>query len=117
MQAAQNPQACIQEVEVYCYEKNLWKQVPIKQPSNFVPFYMSLAVQISEHEIMIFGGKLASQKKLQAIDVHTKSCYIFNTEESTFKDGPPLKNPSSFTTQTVSHSNCLYVIGTDDHLH
>jgi hypothetical protein len=72
---------------------------------------MSLAHQISEQEILIFGGKSA---KTQLV---SKESYIYNIESGEFIDGPPLRNPSSFMNSIISWKNNLYVFGNDVYIH
>jgi hypothetical protein len=46
-------------IEVYDIKRNVWQEIPTNQvdKSRWVPAYMSLAYQITDKEIMIFGGK------------------------------------------------------------
>ena len=71
---------------------------------------MSLAHQISENEIMVFGGKAKN-------NVVTKQAYVFNTETYTIKEGPHLRNPSSFMNTLVSYDDHFYVFGNDVYIH
>lgn len=51
-------------IEVYDIKKNVWQEIttttnPQYDKSKWVPAYMSAAYQITDKEIMIFGGKSA----------------------------------------------------------
>lgn len=72
---------------------------------------MGLAHQITENEIMIFGGKSA---KTQMV---SRESYIYNVETGEFRDGPPLRNPSSFMNSVICYDNHLYVYGNDVYIH
>lgn len=78
---------------------------------NWTPGYMSLGHQISETEILIFGGK---SKKTNVV---TKDSFIYDTEKGEFKEGPALRNPSSFMNTLVVHDNHFYVFGNDVYIH
>jgi N-acetylneuraminic acid mutarotase len=53
--------AIVDTVECYDISKNVWQEVqgPGIDKSQWVPGYMSLAYQITDNEIVIFGGKSA----------------------------------------------------------
>lgn len=44
-------------IEVFHIDDNIWFEVDYADKSNWIPCYMSLSYQISENEILIFGGK------------------------------------------------------------
>ena len=48
-------------IEVFDIKRNSWQEIPssICDKTKWIPGYMSLAYQITEKEIMIFGGKSA----------------------------------------------------------
>lgn len=98
-------------IEVYNIATDEWKEVDYAVKDTWIPCYMSLAHQITENEILVFGGKSA---KTQLV---SKESYIFNIETGEFKDGPPLRNPSSFMNAIVSWKDHLYVFGNDVYIH
>ncbi len=98
-------------IECYNIATDEWKEIEYSQKDNWIPCYMSLAHQISENEILIFGGKSA---KTQLV---SKESYIYNIEDGEFIDGPPLRNPSSFMNSIISWKNNLYVFGNDVYIH
>ena len=105
-------QQIIPQIEIYSTEFDRWEIMPpCSNQSFFTPSYMSLAMQISETEIMIFGGK---SKKTNLV---TKNSYILNTERGFFIEGPPLRNPSSFMNVPVTHKDNFYVFGNDVYIH
>lgn len=98
-------------IECYSVDKDIWRKVDYAQKENWIPCYMSLAHQISESEILVFGGKSA---KTQLV---SRESYVFNVETGEFKDGPPLRNPSSFMNAIICHEDHLYVFGNDVYIH
>jgi hypothetical protein len=98
-------------IEVYSIRDDEWRELDFAVKDNWIPCYMSLAYQISEEEILIFGGK---SQKTQLVCNET---YIFNVESGTFRDGPPLRNPSSFMNSIISWKDHLYVFGNDVFIH
>ncbi len=49
----------IDSIEVYNIKMNQWKYAPYDRSSNWVPTYLAAAFQVSEREVLIFGGKAA----------------------------------------------------------
>ena len=51
----------VDTIEVYDIKRNVWQEIktPLVDKTNWVPSYMGLAHQITDKEIMIFGGKSA----------------------------------------------------------
>lgn len=51
----------VDTIECYDISRNIWQEIPtpIVDKSKWVPAYMGLAYQITDNEIMIFGGKSA----------------------------------------------------------
>uniref|UniRef100_A0A7S3P022 Attractin/MKLN-like beta-propeller domain-containing protein n=1 Tax=Euplotes crassus TaxID=5936 RepID=A0A7S3P022_EUPCR len=98
-------------IECYNIATDEWKEVEFQQKDNWIPCYMSLAHQISENEIIVFGGKSG---KTQLV---SKESYIYNIETGEFIDGPPLRNPSSFMNSIISWKDNLYVFGNDVYIH
>ena len=45
-------------IECYSISKNIWQEINCDK-TNWIQGYMSLAYQITDNEIMIFGGKSA----------------------------------------------------------
>jgi hypothetical protein len=45
-------------IEVYDISRNVWKELPVDK-SKWVASYMGNAYQITDNEIIIFGGKSA----------------------------------------------------------
>jgi hypothetical protein len=72
---------------------------------------MSLAYQISDSEIMVFGGKSSMTNLI------TKSAFIYDIQTGKFKDTLPLGNPSSFMNTPLVFDRTLYVYGNDIHIH
>jgi len=98
-------------IECYNIATDEWKEVEYQQRDSWIPCYMSLAHQISENEILVFGGK-SGQTQLVS-----KESYIYNIETGEFIDGPPLRNPSSFMNSIISWKDNLYVFGNDVYIH
>ncbi len=48
-------------IEVYDIKRNAWQEIPasVCDKTKWIPAYMSNAYQITDKEIMIFGGKSA----------------------------------------------------------
>ena len=46
-------------IECYDISKNVWQEItsPLIDKSEWIPGYMSLSYQITDNEILIFGGK------------------------------------------------------------
>lgn len=98
-------------IEIYNIAKDEWLEIDYAAKDNWIPCYMSLAHQITENEILVFGGKSA---KTQLV---SKESYIYDIETGEFKDGPPLRNPSSFMNSIISWKDHLYVFGNDVYIH
>jgi hypothetical protein len=98
-------------IECYSIENDIWRKIEYATKDNWIPCYMGLAHQVTENEIMIFGGKSA---KTQLV---SRESYIYDIETGEFKDGPPLRNPSSFMNSVICHDNHLYVFGNDVYIH
>lgn len=98
-------------IEIYKIATDEWREIDYAVNDNWIPCYMSLAHQIAENEILVFGGKSA---KTQLV---SKETYIFNVDTGEFKDGPPLRNPSSFMNAIISWNDNLYVFGNDVYIH
>lgn len=105
-------QQIIPEIEVYSVNSDKWMLLPIdisQMNLGWIPGYMALAHQITESEIIVFGGK--------SLNVVTKEAYVFNTETFSFSKGPALRNPSSFMNFLVTHGTHFYAFGNDNYIH
>jgi len=58
--------------------------------TKWVPAYMSAAYQITDKEIMIFGGKSALTFQI------FNGCFVFDIEKMVINEKGSLINPSSF---------------------
>ena len=98
-------------IECYSIKNDLWRKIEYASKDSWIPCYMGLAHQITENEIMIFGGKSA---KTQLV---SRESYIYDTSTGEFRDGPPLRNPSSFMNSVCCYEDYLYVFGNDVYIH
>lgn len=79
--------------------------------SNWMPSYMGLAHQITEKEIMIFGGKSAVMFQI------FNGCYVFDVEKMCMREHGSLVNPCSFMNTPLVFDGSLYAYGNDVYVH
>jgi hypothetical protein len=72
---------------------------------------MGLAYQITENEILIFGGKSALTFQI------FNGCFVFDVEKMQIKERGSLVNPCSFMNTPLVFNRCLYAYGNDVFVH
>jgi N-acetylneuraminic acid mutarotase len=100
-------------IEVYDIQRNVWQEIkaPLADKTKWVPGYMSLAHQINDNEIMIFGGKSAITFQI------FNGCFVFDVEKMVVKERGCLINPCSFMNTPLVFEGCLYAFGNDIYIH
>mmetsp|Transcript_13120 Transcript_13120/g.18033 ORF Transcript_13120/g.18033 Transcript_13120/m.18033 type:complete len:90 (+) Transcript_13120:1493-1762(+) len=72
---------------------------------------MGLAYQITDNEIMIFGGKSAITFQI------FNGCFVFDIEKMVVKERGSLVNPCSFMNTPLVFNNNMYAFGNDIYVH
>ena len=72
---------------------------------------MGLAYQITENEILIFGGKSALTFQI------FNGCFVFDVEQMQIKERGSLVNPCSFMNTPLVFNRSLYAYGNDIFVH
>mmetsp|Transcript_5548 Transcript_5548/g.9486 ORF Transcript_5548/g.9486 Transcript_5548/m.9486 type:complete len:507 (+) Transcript_5548:963-2483(+) len=101
-------------VECYDISKNVWQEIDIRSSggsAQYVPGYMSNAYQITDNEIIIFGGKSALTQQV------FNGCFVFDVEKLEIKERGKLLNPSSFMNTPLVFNGSLYAFGNDMFIH
>jgi hypothetical protein len=93
--------------------KNVWQEIPTQlvDKTKWVPAYMGLAYQITENEILIFGGKSALTFQI------FNGCFVFDVESMQIKERGSLVNPCSFMNTPLVFNRSLYAYGNDIYVH
>jgi hypothetical protein len=79
--------------------------------TKWVPAYMGLAYQITDNEIIVFGGKSAITFQI------FNGCFVFDVEKMEIKERGSLVNPCSFMNTPLVFNNNLYAYGNDVYVH
>jgi hypothetical protein len=100
-------------IEVYDIKRNAWQVIPAEgcDKSKWIPGYMSNAYQITDKEIMIFGGK--SGLTFQIFD----GVFVIDLERMQIKERGSLVNPCSFMNTPLVFNHTLYAYGNDVYIH
>jgi len=108
-----NQTQIVHVVEIYDIKRNVWMDLTrqIADMAQWVPAYMSNCYQVTENEIIIFGGKSKITNQI------FNGSFIFNLETMTIKEKGSLVNPSSFMNTPIVYQNCLYAFGNDIYIH
>ena len=72
---------------------------------------MGLAYQITDNEIIVFGGKSAITFQI------FNGCFVFDVEKMEIKERGSLVNPCSFMNTPLVFNNNLYAYGNDVYVH
>jgi hypothetical protein len=72
---------------------------------------MSLAYQITENEVIIFGGKSAVNNQV------FNGVYVFDVESQKISERGKLVNPCSFMNTPLVFEGNLYAFGNDNYIH
>ena len=72
---------------------------------------MSLAYQITDNEILIFGGKSALTFQI------FNGCFVFDVEKMEIREKGKLVNPCSFMNTPLVFGGNLYAFGNDIYIH
>ena len=72
---------------------------------------MSLAYQVTDNEIIIFGGKSALTDQI------FNGCFVFDVEKQEIREKGKLMNPCSFMNTPLVFGGHLYAFGNDNYIH
>lgn len=100
-------------IEVYDIKRNVWQEIPthLVDKTKWVPSYMGLAYQITDNEIMLFGGKSAITFQI------FNGVFVFDIEKMAISERGSLVNPCSFMNLPLVFNNNLYAYGNDIYIH
>lgn len=103
----------VDTIEVYDIKRDVWQEIatPLVDKSKWVASYMGLAYQITDNEIMIFGGKSAITFQI------FNGCFVFDIEKMVVKERGSLVNPCSFMNTPLVFNNNMYAFGNDIYVH
>lgn len=103
----------VDTIEVYDISRNVWQEIDGSQAdkTTWVPAYMGLAYQITDNEILLFGGKSAITFQI------FNGCFVFDVEKMEIKERGSLINPCSFMNTPLVFNNNLYAYGNDVYVH
>jgi len=103
----------VDAIEVYDITRNVWQEIqtPFVNKVQWVPSYMGLAYQITDNEIILFGGKSAITFQI------FNGCFVFDVEKMEIKERGSLVNPCSFMNTPLVFNNNLYAYGNDIFVH
>ena len=103
----------VNTIECYNIEKNVWQELNSEQvdKDKWIQGYMSLAYQITDKEIIIFGGKSAITAQI------FNACFVFDLEEMEIREKGKLVNPCSFMNTPLVFGGNLYAFGNDIYIH
>jgi len=103
----------VDTIECYDISKNVWQEIktPQVEKSDWIPGYMSLAYQITDHEILIFGGKSALSFQI------FNGCFVFDVNKMLIREKGKLANPCSFMNTPLVFGGNLYAFGNDIYIH
>jgi len=103
----------VDTIEVYDISRNVWQEVaaPRVDKSTWVPSYMGLAHQITDNEILLFGGKSAATFHI------FNGCFVFDVEKMEIRERGSLVNPCSFMNTPLVFNHCLFAYGNDIYVH
>lgn len=98
---------------MYDIKRDVWQEIatPLVDKSKWVASYMGLAYQITDNEIMIFGGKSAITFQI------FNGCFVFDIEKMVVKERGSLVNPCSFMNTPLVFNNNMYAFGNDIYVH
>ena len=103
----------VDTIEVYDISRNVWQEIENSyiDKTKWVPAYMGLAYQITDNEIILFGGKSAITFQI------FNGCFVFDVEKMEIKEQGSLVNPCSFMNTPLVFNNNLYAYGNDIYVH
>ena len=106
-------QKIIDTIECYDIARNVWQVIeqPLVNKTGWVPAYMGLSYQITDNEILIFGGKSAITFQI------FNGCFVFDLSRMEIKERGSLVNPCSFMNTPLVFNNTLYAYGNDIYVH
>ena len=103
----------VDTIECYDISKNVWQEIqgPAIDKTSWIPGYMSLSYQITDNEIIIFGGKSALTQQI------FNGCFVFDVDRMQIRERGSLVNPCSFMNTPLVFNRCLYAYGNDTYVH
>lgn len=96
----------IQEIEEFKVELNEWSILTLKNASGWVPVEVCACIQISDEEILIFGGSDARIKDSQ-------NSVVFKVTDNSFEKRSELKRPQVFVNTPFLYKNHVYALGNE----
>ena len=105
----------IDSIEVYNIKMNQWKYAPYDKESVWIPAYLAAAFQVSEREVLIFGGKAAFKNSQQQQIL--SNTYIYDVTSGKLTSGPSLHQPSFFTSLPVCVNREMWALTNEWKVH
>ena len=96
----------VHEIEEYKMELNQWSVLNVNNSNLWVPVEVCACIQVSEEEILIFGGSDARIK-----DSHNS--LIFKVTDQTFQKYGELKRAQVFVNAPFLYKNHIYALGNE----
>ena len=103
----------VDTIECYDISKNVWQEItpPNCDKSEWIPGYMSLAYQVTDNEILIFGGKSAITFQIFS------GVFVLDVKKMQIRENGKLVNPCSFMNTPLVFGGNLYAFGNDIYIH
>ena len=96
----------LEEIEEYDADKNEWTIITLRNPSVWNPVEVCAVIQVSEEQILIFGGS----------DVRVRdssSCYLFSVSDYSFDRLNDLKKAQVFVSTPFLYGDNVYAVGNE----
>lgn len=96
----------VHEIEEYRVDQNEWTILNIKNANFWVPVEVCACIQISEEEVLIFGGSDARIKDSQ-------NSLVFRVTDNSFEKRGELKRPQVFVNTPFLYKNHVFALGNE----
>ena len=108
-----NQNQIVDVIEVYDISRDVWQNLSthLVDRTQWVAAYMGNAYQITENEILIFGGKSMLTEQI------FNGCFLLDVERMTITEKGGMVNPCSFMNVPLVFNQNLYAYGNDTYIH
>ena len=103
----------VDKIDIYDIKRDAWMELaePVLNKSMWVAAYMSVAHQISESEIIVFGGKNGITGQI------FNGVFVLDLEKMVIRERGSLVNPCSFMSTPLIFNRSLFAFGNDVYVH
>ena len=96
----------VNDIEEYCALKNEWNIINVKNVNLWTPVEVCACIQISEEQILIFGGSDAQIKD-------SANSLVFNVKDNSIEKKSDLKKAQVFVNSPFLYKNHVYALGNE----